>query len=81
MNDQTRRAPPGELTGGQVDALRALLESELRSALGAARERGHARAAIDATIADRGRLLGESVHDRQDRLDQGGKGGAVVEQG
>jgi hypothetical protein len=78
MNDQTRRAAPGELTSGQVHALRALLESELRSALGAAREGGLARAAIDATIADRGRRLGGSVHDCQDPLDEGG---TVAEQG
>lgn len=84
MNDQPRRAPPdtpAELSAAQTDALRVLLESELRAALGAAREGGLSRAAVDATIADRSRLLDESVHDRQNPLDQGGDGGAVAEQG
>jgi hypothetical protein len=81
MNDQSRRAPPVELGAGQAAALRFLLESALRAALGAAREAGASRAAIDATIAERGRLLGGSADDRQDLFDQCGEGGPVPEPG
>jgi hypothetical protein len=81
MNDQSRRAPPVELSAGQADALRFLLESELRMALGAAREAGASRAAIDATIAESSRLLGGSADDRQNLFDQGGDGDPVPEQG
>jgi hypothetical protein len=81
MNDQSRRAPPVELSAGQADALRFLLESELRTALGAAREAGASRAAIDATIAESSRLLGGSADNRQDLFDQGGDGEPVPEQG
>ncbi|HEY0535827.1 MAG TPA: hypothetical protein VGD29_29935 [Actinoplanes sp.] len=81
VDDQPGRAPPDDLTAGQVAALQALLESELLAALGAARERGLCRSAIDATIADRGRLVDESAHDRQDPLDQDRECDAVAEQG
>jgi hypothetical protein len=66
MNGQSRRAPPAELSAAQAEALRILLESELRAAVGAARESGRSRAAVDAAIEERGRRLSESVRDPSD---------------
>jgi hypothetical protein len=81
MNDQSRRAPPVELSAGQADALRFLWAWVLVRARAAAREAGASRAAIDATIAESSRLLGGSADNRQDLFDQGGDGDPVPEQG
>ncbi|WP_157752117.1 hypothetical protein [Actinoplanes derwentensis] len=72
-----------ELTPGQQDRIRGLLEEALREAARAALER-HDAAAVSEFVADRRRALERmspgAAHDPQDVLDQDGEGGGVGEQ-
>lgn len=72
-----------ELTPGQQEKIRDLLEEALREAGRAIRER-HGAAAVSELVADRRRALERlspgAAHDPQHPLDQGGEGGGVGEQ-
>ena len=73
-----------ELTPRQRAGLQRLLEQELRAALTTARDGGASGATIDATIADRTRVLDELLRafsdDPQDPLHENGTGDGVGEQ-
>lgn len=72
-----------DLTPGQRQKIRRLLEEELRDAVGTALEHDDAAAVVEL-LADRRRALQQSIlepaHDPQHPLDQDGEGGGVAEQ-
>ncbi|GAA1635843.1 hypothetical protein [Actinoplanes couchii] len=71
-----------ELTPGQQERIRGLLEEALREAGRAALEK-HDAAAVSDFITDRRRALEQmsaGPHDPEDVLDQDGEGGGVGEQ-
>ncbi|MBW6436471.1 hypothetical protein KZ829_22270 [Actinoplanes hulinensis] len=73
-----------ELTPGQEERIRRLLEEALAEAAHVALEQ-HDAAEVGEFAADRRRalerLLSGPAHDPQDPLDQGGDGGGIAEHG